>query len=192
MDTGFVTPNKQTTIIHVGSHFSSGSTAQPKLFVISWTFPQLQNVCIQSNLSRIWLIWISAKFFHQPSDCRLGVHCHKNSKWPNFKCSVSPTPSTINNIMCWTVKSNLLTATPRNPLSSVKWYMLSSPPRTRIVISNNWTSTFLARLIFATIQSRATSYSAHYQQDCTQRAQTSANDKISTKSGPGFQSRLLH
>jgi len=35
MDAGFVTSKKRTTIIHVGSHFSLGSTAQPKLFVIS-------------------------------------------------------------------------------------------------------------------------------------------------------------
>jgi len=30
LDAGFVTAKKQTTIIHVGSHFSLGSTAQPK------------------------------------------------------------------------------------------------------------------------------------------------------------------
>ena len=34
MDAGFVTSKKRTTIIHVGSHFSLGSTVQPKLFVI--------------------------------------------------------------------------------------------------------------------------------------------------------------
>jgi len=35
MDAGFVTSKKLTTIIHVGSDFSLGSTAQPKLFVMS-------------------------------------------------------------------------------------------------------------------------------------------------------------
>jgi len=34
MDVGFVTA-KNGQIIHVGSHFSLGSTAQPKFFVIS-------------------------------------------------------------------------------------------------------------------------------------------------------------
>jgi len=36
MDAGFVTSKKETIIIHVGSHFSLGSTAQPKLLVISY------------------------------------------------------------------------------------------------------------------------------------------------------------
>jgi len=38
MDAGFVTSKKDNSnkyIIHVGSHFSLGSTAQPKLFVTS-------------------------------------------------------------------------------------------------------------------------------------------------------------
>jgi len=35
MDAGFVTSKTRTTIIHIGSHFSLGSTAQPKSFVIS-------------------------------------------------------------------------------------------------------------------------------------------------------------
>jgi len=37
-------------IIYVGSHFSLGSTAQPKLFVIS----RILNFCNQPNLSRIF------------------------------------------------------------------------------------------------------------------------------------------
>jgi len=55
----------------------------------------------------------------------------------------------------------MLTATVRKPSSSVKWYILSSPPRARIVISNNWTSTSLVKLKFSIIQSRANLYSAN-------------------------------
>jgi len=82
MDSGFVTAKKRTTIIHVGSHFSLGSAAQPKLFVIIRILAAIF-FCNQPNLSRFsWLRDNSAnpnisRIFPQPSvffsDCRLGV-----------------------------------------------------------------------------------------------------------------------
>jgi len=43
MEAGFVTARKHNNkyITHVGSHFSFGSTAQPKLFVISRIFTEI-------------------------------------------------------------------------------------------------------------------------------------------------------
>ena len=57
-------------ITYVGSHFSSGSTAQPKLFVISQILTA--EFCDQPNLSRILVyviirLQISAEFSSQPS-----------------------------------------------------------------------------------------------------------------------------
>jgi len=62
------TDNNNKDIIHVGSHFSIGSTVQPKLFVIGQILPKM--FVISRILAKFFLVYaiirlirISAKFF---------------------------------------------------------------------------------------------------------------------------------